>query len=121
FNEDNPTLPVDDVRAFGALRKLIFSASPGSTYHLYYGNSQARTPSYEMERIFPYLVTENLPQAQLGAHATNPSFAAPVPPFTERYPWLLPTVVAVAALLIGLFLANLLRQIRKLLPPPTSS
>ena len=39
----------------------------------------------------------------------------------ERYPWLLPTVVALAALLIGLFLTSLLRQIRKVLPPPPAA
>ena len=91
---------------------------------LYYGNEEARAPSYELERVFPYLVTENLPEAQLGVHSSNPLFMEPAPPtvpFTERYPWLLPTVVAMAALLIGLFLASLLRQIRKVLPPPAPS
>ena len=36
--------------------------------------------------------------AQLGAHALNPLFTVPSEPskpFTERYSWLLPTVVAV--------------------------
>lgn len=124
LNEDNPPLPVAGAHAYGFLRKLIFSASPGNNYLLYYGHPQGRAPSYELERIFPYLVTENLPEAQLGPHTINPLFAEPSEPskpFTERYPWLLPTVVAAAALLIGLFLANLLRQIRKLLPPPASS
>jgi hypothetical protein len=118
LNEDNPPLPVASARAFGALRKLIFAASSGGTYRLYYGNAEARAPSYELERIFPYLVTENLPQARLGAHQANTLFAKPPEPFTERYPWLLPTAVAVGGLLIGVFLAGLLRQIRTLLPPP---
>lgn len=127
FNEDNAPLPVASATIHGILRKLIFSASPGGNYQIYYGNAEARAPSYELERIFPYLVTENLPVAQLGAHKANPLFvpppepALPPKPFTERYPWLLPTAVAGAALLIGLFLANLLRQVRKLLPPPPSS
>ena len=120
-NEDNPPLPLSSARAYGFLRKLIFSASPEGKYRLYYGNSEARQPSYELEHIFPYLVTQNLPNAQLGVHTTNPLYALPSPPptpFTERNSWLLPTVVAIASLVIGLFLANLLRQVRKLLPPP---
>jgi hypothetical protein len=123
LNEDDPVLPVSSVSAHGVVRKLIFSASPNSAYALYYGNPEARTPSYELERIFPYLVTENLPEAQLGAQTANPAFTGPpepTKPFTERYPWLLPTIVAVAALLVGLFLASLLRQIRHLLPPPSA-
>ena len=121
FNEDNPPLDVGSATAFGILRKLVFAVEPQHTYRLYYGNDSARPPSYELERIFPYLVTENLPQAGLGPHSANPNFAEPQKPsepFTERYPWLLPTIVAVAALFIGIFLTSLLRQLRKVLPPP---
>ncbi|MBI4236738.1 MAG: DUF3999 family protein, partial [Chloroflexi bacterium] len=120
LNEDNPPLPVSEARAYGFLRRVIFSASPGGTYRLSYGNATARQPSYELERIFPYLVTENLPAAQLGPHTANPLFTIPQKPLTERYPWLLPTAVALAGVLIGLFLANLLREVRRLLPPPAS-
>ena len=122
-NEDNPPLPVSGARAFGALRKLVFAVEPDKTYRLYYGNPLSRAPFYELERIFPYLVTDNLPQAVLEIHSVNPGFAeltGPSKPFTERYPWLLPTVVALAALLIGVFLASLLRQVRRTLSPPPS-
>lgn len=122
FNEDNPPLPVENARASGFVRKLIFSAEAGKSYRLYYGNPEASAPSYELERIFPYLVTENLPAARLGPHTPNPAFAEPAPPrprpFTERYPWLLPVVVAAAALLVGFFLASLVRQVRGRLAPP---
>lgn len=37
LNEDNPPLPIDGARAYGFLRKLIFPASSGRTYRLYYG------------------------------------------------------------------------------------
>ncbi len=120
-NEDNPPLSVNGARAGGFVRKLVFSADPGQSYRLYYGNPEASAPSYDLERIFPYLVTEGLPGAALGPHLQNPAFTVvepPEPPFTERYPWLLPTVVAIAALLIGAFLASLVRQLKGTLPPP---
>lgn len=123
FNEDNPPLPVEKSMASGFARKAVFTAGAGETYRLYYGNPEASTPSYELERLFPYLVTEDLPVARLGRPEVNPAFDAPEPPpeaapFTERYPWLLPAVVAVAALLVGLFLASLIRQVRGRLRPP---
>ena len=120
-NEDNPPLSVDGARAGGFVRKLVFSADPGQSYRLYYGNPEASAPSYDLERIFPYLVTEGLPVAALGPHLQNPAFTVvvpPEPPFTERYPWLLPTVVAIAALFVGAFLASLVRQLKGTLPPP---
>ena len=120
-NEDNPPLPVDGLQGSGFLRKLIFSAEAGKQYKVYYGHPEADAPSYELERLFPYLVTEDLPVAQLGVHTLNPAFSAPSTPpvpFTERYPWLLPTIVAIAALLVGAFLATLVRQIGSNLRPP---
>ena len=123
FNEGNPPLLIEKSMAHGFARKIVFTAAAGETYCLYYGNPEASAPSYELEKLFPYLVTENLPVAHLGLHEVNPAFGAPAPmpvgePFTERYPWLLPGVVATAALLVGLFLANLIRQVRGRLRPP---
>ncbi len=123
FNEDNPPLPVEKPMASGFARKVVFTAGAGETHRLYYGNLAASTPSYELEKLFPYLVTENLPVARLGSPEVNPAFGIPEPPsevvpFTERYPWLLPGVVAAAALLVGLFLASLIRQVRGRLRPP---
>ena len=120
FNEDDPPLHVTGAEASGFLRKLIFQANPGGVYRLYYGNPDAEAPSYELEYLFPYLITDNLPTAGLGAHTANPVFnlREPTKPFTERYPWLLPTVVALAALVIGVFLTSLFRQIKGMLPPP---
>ena len=65
--------------------------------------------------------TENLPTASLRPYTANPEFALPeasMEPFTERYPWLLPTLVAIAALLIGVFLNSMVRQSKEMLPPP---
>ena len=123
FNEDNPPLPVEQPTASGFARKIVFTAAAGETHRLYYGNPEASAPSYELEKLFPYLITEDLPVARLGPRDVNPAFDAPVPrpvgePFTERYPWLLPGVVALAALLVGIFLASLIRQVRGRLRPP---
>ena len=84
FNEDNPPLPVTTARASGFVRKVIFSATAGASYRLYYGNPDVSAPSYELERIFPYLVTENLPVAHLGPHTPNPAFAMPTPTTPAR-------------------------------------
>ena len=120
-NEDNPPLPVDGARASGYVRKLVFFADPAQSYRLYYGNEDIDAPSYDLEQVFPYLVTEGPPAAALGPHTENPDFLVTLPPsrsFTERYPWLLPVIVAIAALVVGAFLASIIRQLRGTLPPP---
>ena len=118
YNEDNPPLEIDELKIHGVSRKLLFSARPGASYELYYGNPEARTPSYDLKRFLPLLETEGLPRGLLGPQSNNPGFTIPHKPFTERLPWLIPVVVALTAVVVGFLLVGVLRQARKLLPPP---
>jgi hypothetical protein len=117
-DEDSPPLTVKEVNVWGLWRRLIFAADPNQSYQLYYGNEKAKQPSYDIERVFPYLVTDVLPEATLGPQAANPDFVAKKPPVSERFPWLFPTVVALAAIVVALLLFAVFRQVRKALPPP---
>lgn len=121
YDEDNPPLNIQGVTVWGLQPRLVFSANTQQSYKLYYGNKEARQPSYDIERIFPYLVTDDLPKARLGPQAINPGFVEkkpPLPPLSERLPWLLPTVISVAVVLVALLLYGIIRQARKVLPPP---
>ena len=124
FDEDNPSITVQAANASGIQRRLLFSARVGLQYELYYGNAEAHSPSYDIGRVLQFLATEALSQVVLGPQQDNPGFVAvvppppPTPPLTERLPWLLPASVAAAALVVGLLLYGVLRQARKLLPPP---
>lgn len=117
-DEDSPPLTVQGVNVWGLWRRVVFTADPQQSYKLYYGNTKARQPSYDIERVFPYLVTEKLLEAKLGPQTANPSFEEEKPPVSERFPWLFPTVVAVAAIAVALLLFGIFRQARKVLPPP---
>jgi hypothetical protein len=117
-DEDSPPLTVQEVEVWGLWRRLVFVADPQQSYKLYYGNADARRPTYDIERVFPYPVTEELPEAELGPQTVNPHFVEQKPPVSERFPWLLPTVMAVAAVLLALLLFRIFRQARKVLPPP---
>ncbi len=118
YDEDSPPLSIQDVDVWGLWHRLVFSANPQGSCQLYYGNIEAKRPSYDIERIFPYLVTDELPQAGLGPQNANLSFVEKKPPVSERFPWLFPTVIAVAAILVALLLLGIIRQARKILPPP---
>ena len=117
-DEDSPPLTVQEVEVWGSWRRLVFVADPQQSYKLYYGNADARRPIYDIERVFPYLATEELPEAELRAQTTNLYFVEKKPPVSERFPWLLPTVMAVAAVLLALLLFRVFRQARIILPPP---
>ena len=118
---DNPPFSVEDVDVYGIQRALVFSAEASRSYSLYYGNGEATKPSYDIGHILPYLETDGLPQAGLDAQEDNPGFFEEPParkPLTERLPWLLPTAVALVAVVVGALLVGVLRQAKKFLPPP---
>ena len=120
-HEDNPPFDIESVRVHGIQRTLVFSADPDRSYGLYYGNTEARSPSYDIGRVLPYLETDPLPEARLGEQAANPRFAAELPapePLSERLPWLLPSVVGLAAVVVAALLVGVLRQAKRFLPPP---
>ena len=56
-DEDSPPLSIQGADVWGLWRRLVFSADLQQSYQLYYGNVKARRPSYDIERVFPYLVT----------------------------------------------------------------
>ena len=120
-NEDNPLLPIEGVEVFGVPRKLIFQAEPDASYKLYYGNRRAHAPSYELERILPFLETEKLPVGGLGPQANNRAFQVEEErlPFSERYAWLITVAVVVAALGLAILLFGVVRKAKKVLPPPS--
>jgi hypothetical protein len=117
-DEDSPPLTVQEVNVWGLWRRLVFAADPQQSYKLYYGNAEAQRPSYDIERVFPYLATDILPEAKLSPQADNSYFEEEKPPVSERFPWLFPVVIAVAAIIVAFLLIGVFRQIRKVLPPP---
>ena len=117
---DNPPLTVTGAQVWGAQRRVLFFAQPDEEYKAFYGNADAQRPTYDIDRLLSFLDTEDLPVAELGVQTDNPMYVAPVtprPPLTERLPWLLPVALALAALLVGGLLLNVLRKARSALPP----
>ena len=92
-----------------------------ASYKLYYGNANAHPVSYELERILPFLQTEDLPVGTLGPQMNNPAFKVEKTrlPFSERYAWLITVVVAVAAVAVDTLLFGVVRKAKKVLPPPS--
>ena len=111
-------MSIDGVEAQGLARRVLFLARPGETYSLYYGNPNAGPVSYDLDKLLPYLDVEFPLRGSLGAQVENPEFAVPQPPFSERFPWLIPVGVAAAAAVMALLLFGFLKQAKKSLPPP---
>lgn len=117
FNEDSAPVAFGSKAVIqGTSRYVVFSASPENSYRLFYGNGNAATPRYDLARFFQYIDTRSMPVASLGGGASNPSYVEalpPVPPFSERYPYILNGVLVLLVLVIGLFIYLYVRKIAK--------
>ena len=83
-------------------------AHKGHDYLVYYGNSKALAPSYDLENMYPYLDMRELRNAQIGMQSRNLSFK---PNWYDRYPWLVTFVVVLSTLILGVFLLRIARDV----------
>jgi Predicted membrane protein (DUF2339)/Protein of unknown function (DUF3999) len=105
---DDRPLRLRDVTARMLTRRVIFPVRPGGDYVLYYGNSGATPPVYDLPALLPEPQTRALLEARLEAPRANPLHRPAEPPWSERYPWLLWVVLPLAvAMLAALIYRNL--------------
>lgn len=104
----NKPLTLTAARASAAARQLIFTEpDPGmKPVRLYFGNPDAEVPNYDFARSLPdRLPTESI-RVIAGPREENPDYIAPMPPLTERFPWLIyVTLGSVSAVLGGIILS----------------
>ena len=97
MNDDNQPVKFNGAAVEQTESDIVFNATTGSAYILYYGNTVARTPQYELSRYFQYLDTAKMPEAKFGSEQPNPAYITPPPyvaPFSERHPNVLNSILA---------------------------
>ena len=113
-NDDNPPLVLDPkVKISGPSLEVIFDSKPNNTYRIFYGNSGARMPQYDISRFASYIQTSNLPTFFVGQQVSNSSYIAPKPPvvpFTESNKYLLNTLLVLVVIVIGAAVILYLRK-----------
>lgn len=118
YNGSNAPVEIRGVLMKTILRSIAFQYGEGGTsladYSLYYGNSKASFPQYDLERFYSYLDTENYFSAALGGEKENPSFvedAVPVPPLTERIPYLIEMVLVLVIIVMGFIVFRFMKKV----------
>jgi hypothetical protein len=110
-NGDDRPLEFRTARAEMVARSLLFPASPGSRYALYYGNPQARAPRYDLSHFLARLEQVRISDATPGEPRENPSFAAGDGdlPWSERHPAILWGALLLAAGALAVLIRSLAR------------
>jgi hypothetical protein len=107
----NPPLTIGNVWYSAAAREVVFRVPPGiqPPLRLYHGNPEAMAPRYDFAATLPPRLDPLPDRIPLAALAANPQYVSPPKPWTERWPYLVDTVLAVACAVLLAILAVLAR------------
>ena len=101
FNGDNKPISIDNISVKTILRSIVFQYGADVTsdsYRLYYGNSKADFPQYDLDKFFSYLDTGKYFSSSLSDEQLNSFYQEEIPPLSERIPYLIPGILTLAIL-----------------------
>ncbi len=108
YNGDDQPLPVESLTLAAFRRTIAFPANQPGVYWVYYGNPNARPPSYD----FGYVAAQPVaPGATLGPELANLAYRAPRKPWTDEHPDLLYSILGAAVLVMGTVTFRFLRKV----------
>lgn len=120
-NGDNPELTIPSAVIKGVGQKVVFEYQPQHTYRLYYGNTTAVRPNYELSALLKYLEVSNFDYATLGSEKMNDAYQEPPPPVvpvSERIPLLIPFTLGIIVAALAFFTFRLLKGAHPNSPNP---
>jgi len=104
-NGDNPGIALDDFQCEFATVRLLFRAPIAPDTFLYYGNSQATAPSYDLALVAPQLRVAARVEASLG---NEEQLRPPAGQMTSPYAWLFWVVLAAVAAVLLIVIVRML-------------
>jgi hypothetical protein len=90
-------------------RRVVFTAEPGRSYRLLYGNPRALAADYEMARVTPAAALEAAPPAELGPEVANAAYVDPAP-WSERHPVVLWAALIATLAVLGVLAIRALKS-----------
>lgn len=112
YHRDDRPLTIQRIHFESVERVVKFERAQAGEYRLYFGNPEANTPAYDLSARLGSRRLEEA-AATLGPSEPNPAYREPVPPpkpFSERYPWLLTSVLVLAVLGLGTVAVRFLKS-----------
>lgn len=112
-NYDNEPLNITNIKTYYTAPQLLFEAEKNNTYTVYYGNTEAFAPNYDLSSFAHLINTAKLPQLAMSEEAPNKDYKAPEPPqlpWSEQNKWILTLILIITVGILGVFMFRSLRQ-----------
>jgi hypothetical protein len=99
YNGDDQPLVVESLTLTAFRRTVAFPAKDRGVYRVYYGNPEARQPSYDFGYVADAPLTKST--AVLKAEEMNPAYLPPSKPWTDTHPGILYATLGIAVIVMG--------------------
>lgn len=112
-NHDNEPLNITNIKTYYTAPQLLFEAEKNNTYTVYYGNSEATAPNYDLSSFAHLINTAKLPQLTMNEEAPNKDYKATEPPqqpWSEQNKWILTLILIIMIGILGVFMFRSLRR-----------
>ena len=101
FNGDDRPVPIERALFETIGRRVKFLPDAAGEYALYYGNPEAKAPSYDLGAVLARRTQAAEIVLAAGAERRNAAYRPPQKPWSDRYPALLYSVLAAAIVSMG--------------------
>jgi hypothetical protein len=115
FNRDDRPVSVTKATLECLKRQVKFLADTQGEYWLYYGNADARKPTYDLAQILARHAPESETAVAVGVQQKNPIYSPPPPPakpWSDRHPALLYGTLATAIVSMGYITIRFLAKVK---------
>jgi hypothetical protein len=113
YNQDDPPLKIDDISIKGNQQYIYFPVKKDEIYYLFYGNTYARRPVYEFERLLPFMESEKSIMADLGKEQLNEDFSRVKEVIKEDETFIIWPMVAFVIITLGFLIVKSLKSIKR--------
>lgn len=116
LNGNDASLPSAVPTLYMTPQHAVFEQQPGRSYRMLYGQSEAKSPQYDLERRVDAKQEEAAVAGQFGTEEINAAWSDPRP-WTEQHGMFLWVVLGIA---VALLVYSALRSLRRSTTTPTS-
>ena len=110
-DDRNAAVQLSGATGLSAVRQLVFDGRAAAPFvRLYFGNPSAQAPRYDIEASVPLAPPDADPVFYAGPRMENPDYRPPTQPLTERVPWAIYLILAVAAAAIFVLLRKVVAE-----------
>jgi hypothetical protein len=113
YNQDDTPLKIENISIKGHQQFFYFPAKKDKIYYLFYGNSDARKPVYEFERLLPFFESEKSIIADLEGEQLNRDFSRVKKVIKEDEILLIWPMVAFVVIALGFLIVKSLKRINE--------